>query len=216
MKILVVDDHPLFIDGISQVLKRLSSCVVITKVMTVADAIVQIDSGKEFDLILLDLNIPELDGNTLLHRYRSDELCIPLVIVSSEEKAGLIRNCLNWGAMGFIPKSYGAEEMLTAIRHILEGNIYIPEFVNELINRLPKEERSNKLPDLLRKNGISKKQYAVLELLANGHSNQQISTILNRTEHTVKSHISALLQILNVKNRIECIKVAKSRNLLDQ
>ena len=215
MNILIIDDHPLFIDGISHVVNQLSGSVVIKKAMSSTEAIEQLESTRDFDIILLDLMMPGIDGLSFLQRYKADELCIPLVVVSAEEQVGLIARTLEWGSMGFIPKAYTAEKMLHALRRILEGDIYIPEHIQRLLNRLPAPQRAKDLPCELQASGISKKQFEVLELVAKGHSNQQIAVILNRTEHTVKSHVAALLQILDANNRSECAEIARKRGLVN-
>jgi len=214
LKVLIIDDHPLFIDGISLLLKQLSDHLDITCVMSVKQAIIQLESDAEFDIILLDLNLPEMDGVSLLKRFKADELCTPLVIISAEEQAGLIKYTLDWGAMGFIPKSYLADEMLAALRRILQGEVFIPESIQLLLSRLPAAMHSEKLPDSLKKSGISKKQYEVLSLISMGYSNQKIADTLNRTEHTVKSHVTALLHLLGAKNRMECADIARKRGLI--
>lgn len=215
MNILIIDDHPLFIDGISHVINQLSDSVTIVKAMSSSEAIEQLKLTRDFDMILLDLMMPDIDGLSFLHRYKADELCIPLVVVSAEEQAGLISRTLEWGAMGFIPKAYTAEKMLHAFRCILQGDIYVPEHIQKLLDRLPAPQRVKDLPSDLQASGISKKQFEVLELVAKGHSNQQIAMILNRTEHTVKSHVAALLQILDASNRSECGEIARKRGLVN-
>lgn len=214
MNILIIDDHPLYIEGISYLLKQLSDDVNILKAVTIPDAITHLEANTDFDLILLDLDLPEMDGFSLLERFSANELCMPLVIVSAEEKAGLIQRALSWGAMGFMPKSFSPTEMLDAFREILEGNIFIPENIQVLISRLPSEKNAKNLTEALQQTGISKKQFEVLKLISKGYSNQKIAVTLNRTEHTVKSHISALFQLLHVNNRTECVKVARDRGLI--
>lgn len=212
MNILVIDDHPLFIDGLGHVLKDLSTATNIIKATSGNAAIEQLTSDVDFDLILLDLNMPFLGGVSLLKRFKADELCIPVVIISSEEQAVSIREALDWGAMGFIPKSYGADKILSALHNVLEGEMYISQDIQTLLDRLPTTIKNTE--QVQKESGISKKQLEVLHLLAKGHSNEQIATLLHRTEHTVKSHLSALFQILGASSRIECVKIAQERGLI--
>jgi DNA-binding NarL/FixJ family response regulator len=214
VNILIIDDHPLFIDGISHVLNGLAESTNIIKATSGALALEQLALGIDFDLILLDLNMPNLGGISLLQRFKVDELCMPVVIISSEEQAGLIRETLDWGVMGFIPKSYSAEKILNALNTVLEGDIYIPEAVQVLLSRLASHTDTDSRTQAIQKSGITNKQMEVLILLAKGHSNEQISTILHRTEHTVKSHIAVLFQILGAKNRTECVRIAETRGLI--
>jgi DNA-binding NarL/FixJ family response regulator len=215
VNILIIDDHPLFIDGLSHVLQALAESTNIIKATSGSSAIEHLTSGLDFDLILLDLNMPYLDGVSLLKRFKADELCIPVVIISSEEQAGLIRDTLDWGAMGFIPKSYSADKIIFALNKIIEGEIYIPDSVQILLNRLPNTQNTVDIIQKIKKSGISKKQFEVLGLLSKGHSNEQIATVLHRTEHTVKSHLAALFQILGASSRMECVKIAQKRGLIN-
>lgn len=214
MNILIVDDHPIFIDGMKVVLHKLSQQVKVFDALTIDQGFALLDSATEFDLVLLDLSFPEMDGVAFLQRCNAGNLCIPVVIVSSEDRAGQIKRCLELGAMGFIPKSHKIEQMLAAIRQVLLGNIYVPDNIISLLNYLPVSQSEQALPELLRESGISKKQFQVLELVVKGYSNQQIATTLYRTEHTVKTHVSALLHILGAHNRSECAEIARNRGLV--
>ena len=215
MKILIVDDHPLFSDGLAQLAKQLADDVYISTVYSVSTAIEQLTTDADFDLILLDINMPEMDGISLLRRFNADELCIPVIVVSSENRPGIIRQALNLGAMGFIPKSLNAEEMIAAMQEVLQGNIYIPTEIQNLLSKLPSANHQQNLDEKLQMIGISRKQYETLELLTRGLSNQQIATTLNRSEHTIKSHVRALFQILGASNRTECVKLAKEHFLVE-
>jgi DNA-binding NarL/FixJ family response regulator len=196
------------------VLHKLSQQVKVFDALTIDHGFALLDSATEFDLVLLDLSFPEMDGVAFLQRCNAGNLCIPVVIVSSEDRAGQIKRCLELGAMGFIPKSHKIEQMLAAIRQVLLGNIYVPDNIISLLNYLPVSQSEQALPELLRESGISKKQFQVLELVVKGYSNQQIATTLYRTEHTVKTHVSALLHILGAHNRSECAEIARNRGLV--
>jgi len=216
MNILIVDDHALFSDGLSHIVKQLSDDTLITAVNSVEEAITQLKSSTEYDLILLDINMPAMDGLTLLQRFRADELCIPIVVISSETKPGIIRQALELGTMGFIPKSHNAKQMIEALTSVLEGSMYVPEDVQKQLDKLPADNNKQGISGRLQQFGISKKQHQTLELVAKGLSNQQIATTLNRSEHTIKSHISALFQILGASNRTECVKLANQHLLIEE
>jgi DNA-binding NarL/FixJ family response regulator len=214
MNILIIDDHPLFVDGIGHLLQQLADDVSITKTTSAEMAIEQLQLADDFDLVLLDLNMPGIDGLSLLHRFKADELCVPIIIVSAEEQAGLIRQTLDWGTMGFIPKSHSASEIVAAINRVLDGEVYIPAEIQRLLDRLSNSSASAPDNAAIKLSGISNKQFEVLSLLAKGYSNEQIATSLHRTEHTVKSHVAALFQLLGAANRTECVNIARQRQLV--
>lgn len=216
MNILVADDHQLFLDGIRHILKKLDTVVDITETTDAARAIEILESGQSFELVLVDLSMPGMDGMSILQRMQERKVWLPLVVVSGEEDSFKIRSALDAGALGFIPKAHSSQQMLSALKAILDGEIYIPENIEKQINNLatrrpPAEAGGN---GALKSSGITKRQFDVLQLMAKGYSNKQIATSLFLTEHTVKAHISALFTALNAGNRTECVQHAQQQNIL--
>jgi len=216
MKILVADDHQLFIDGIRLILDKLDSDVTIIESTTAEQAIEIIESGPEFDLILIDLNMPGLDGMSILRRMHKRKTWLPLVVISAEQDVRIIKLAMEFGALGFIPKSHSSEKMLFVLKNILNGDIYIPVEVQKQIDNLETRCPPNDatINVSLKDSGISKRQYEVLQLLAQGYSNKQIATTMFLTEHTVKAHISSLFKALKACNRTECVQLAERQGIL--
>ena len=216
MQVLFADDHQLFIDGIRHILKKLDAVVDITETTQAERAIEILESGKSFDLILIDLSMPGVDGMSILQRMHERKVWLPLVVISGEEDSRKIKSALDSGALGFIPKTHNSQQMLSALRAILEGDIYIPAEIEKQIDNLetirPPAEASDN--DALKASGITKRQFEVLQLLAKGYSNKQIATSLFLTEHTVKAHISALFSSLHACNRTECVQIAQQKQIL--
>lgn len=216
MRILIADDHALFVEGISLLLKRLEDKVDIKTSLNVEQTIELLESQEIFDLILIDLNMPGMNGLSILQRMQAKEVLLPLVVISSEENAHTIHSVLKAGALGFIPKSHNSQQMLDALHFILNGNIYVPDNIQKQINmaetQRPPEAAANN--EALLNAGISARQYDVLKLLAEGYSNKQIALTLFLTEHTVKSHLKALFKSLNAANRTDCVKAALEQDLL--
>lgn len=207
MRMLIVDDHQLFIDGIRHVLNRLAPDAVITEANTSLSAIDILESGESFDLVFIDLVIPGMDGLSILKRLHARGIWYPLVILSGDENVRTIKAALELGALGFIPKSFSSEEMLSALRSILEGELFVPQTISQQLNDLK--------PRRFRQNGnITRRQLQVLELMAEGYTNRQIAATLCLTEHTIKAHVSALFIELNVANRTECVQTAESQGLI--
>ena len=216
MNILVADDHQLFIDGIRLILDKLDSSMSITESNSAEQAIEILESGQTYDLILIDLSMPGMDGMSILKRMRERKAWLPLVVISAEEDVHTIKSALDAGALGFIPKAHSSQQMIAALHAILDGEIYIPANIEKQIDNLetrrPPTEAFNNTA--LRSSGITKRQFEVLELMAKGYSNKQIASSLFLTEHTVKAHISALFAALNAGNRTECVKKAQDRGFL--
>ena len=134
LNILVIDDNQLYIDGLTYVLNKLAAQVIITATIHTTDVVTILDQGTEFDLILIDINMPPINGLELLQQFSADTLCIPIVILSSEYNISLLQQALNWGVMGFIPKSYTAQQMIAALQDVLAGSMYLPIEVQQQIS----------------------------------------------------------------------------------
>lgn len=216
MNILVVDDHQLFIDGIRLILNKLDAAVSITESNAAEQAIEILESGEEFDLILIDLSMPGMDGMSVLKRMHERKTWLPLVVISAEEDVHTIKSALDAGALGFIPKAHSSQQMITALHAILDGEIYIPadieKQIDNLASRRPLAEANSN--EALQASNITRRQFEVLQLLAKGYTNKQIATSLFLTEHTVKAHVAALFGTLNAGNRTECVKKAQDKGLL--
>jgi len=112
---------------------------------------------------------------------------------------------MSLGAMGFIPKEWDTEQIVEGLKQILEGEIIVPEDI---------QKKLKTFDDLRKRIVLSKRQRDVLELMKDGLSNSRISQILNITEYTVKSHVSALFQVFDANNRMECVENAKKFGVL--
>ena len=216
MKILIVDDHTLFVDGLCLLLRKLAEQVEIITSDNASEAIQIIETDQTFDLILIDLNMPDMNGLSILQRMRERKICLPFVVISSEDNTHVIKTAIDSGALGFIPKSHDSEQMRSALLDILDGDVYLPP---ELERRLEQLETQRPPPaasenSALKESGISKRQYEVLKLMVQGYSNKKIATTLFLSENTVKSHVGALFKTLNASNRTECVSAVIQQNLL--
>ena len=193
MKILLADDHALFREGVKQLLTDLHPCV---ETVEVADgaALVRLAQGRpDFDLVLIDLTMPEMDGFAGLAVFRARAPGVPVVVVSASEDPADAQAALNGGAAGFISKSSSAAVILSALRLVLAGGIYVPPGL--LAATVPKIQM-----DLL-----TPRQREVLALLGQGQSNKAIGQLLELSEATVKQHVSAILKTLRVDNRMQAV-----------
>ena len=206
MNILIIDDHQLFIDGLTKVLGNLNQHVDVRSATSTRAAQSLLNEADEPNLILLDLEFPGLDGISFLSHLRSSNIHTPVILLSATDNARQIRTALQRGANGFIHKSYSAKGMLSAIQKVLAGEVYLPFGLQEKIDEMTRVasvsliDVSSKLKELK----ISRRQLSVLELLASGSNNTDIANALSVSEHTVKSHVSSLFKALNVSNRVDC------------
>jgi DNA-binding NarL/FixJ family response regulator len=204
MKVLLVDDHVLIRDALRGVLKELSGDVTVLEASDCREAMRLIEVHPDLHLILLDLNLPDRDGFSVLADLRKRYATISLVVLSAFHDRENVVRALDLGALGFIPKSAPRDVMVNALRLVLAGGIYIPPEAlgrSESNEQHPVTRRPVSPADL----GFTERQMEVLALMMQGKSNKAISRILDVAEPTVKHHVTAILKALKVANRTEAV-----------
>lgn len=201
MQILIVDDHRLFSEGLAVLLKELEPDIEVTSAHSIAQAE---QLPNLFDLILLDLRMPDASGFDGLTRLKISHEASPIVVVSGEESTAQIRECINLGAMGFVPKSSSTLELFAALRKILMGEPYLPPHIFQT-PVVTTQKIANK-----QELHMTKRQLDVLAKLIQGKPNKVIARELDISDTTVKSHVVAVLAALDVHNRTEAVYKAAS------
>lgn len=190
-----------------QLLRQLADGIEIIEAANGAEALYQIQENTDIELAIFDLKLPDQDGITLLTESQAINPTLPVIILSASDEVTDMQRAIQAGALGYIPKSERGEVILSAIRLVMAGGLYIPK---ALANPLPiarsVEGDAGKL---------TARQLDVLRLLVKGASNKQIAYDLNLTEATVKSHVSTLFKTLAVQNRTQAALVAEKLGLSD-
>ena len=202
MKVLLVDDHALFRDGLALLLRGVDPQVTVMHAGSVPPALGLLGVGNPPDLILLDMGLPGLSGLDALRALRQCAVAVPLVVVSASDDAQLIRSCIDEGAMGFILKVCGAAEMRRALRMVLDGRVYLPPRKLITSASLPVEVA-----------GLTPRQRQVLVKLVQGAPNKVIARDLGISDATVKSHVTNVLHALGVNNRTEAVFMVRNLDL---
>jgi DNA-binding NarL/FixJ family response regulator len=209
MKVLIVDDHALIREALHAVLKQLKREAVIFEASNSGQAMHIVEEHPDISLILLDINLPDRDGFSVLRELRDRYATIAIIILSSSDDQDTVKRAFKLGALGFIPKTTEREVMLNAIKLVFSGGIYIPsEILEETTSpRLTNKPAARDSPKGL---GLTDRQIEVLALMMKGNSNKVIARTLNMAVPTVKNHITVVLKALNVTSRTEAvIKVEK-------
>ena len=210
MKILLVDDHVLIRDALRSVLKELKGDATVLEASDSRQAMALVAQHADLGLILLDLNLPDRDGFSVLADLRERYPAISVVVLSGQQDRTSVVKALDLGALGYIPKSGQREVMLSALQLVFAGGIYIPP---EILTRdalaaphagakPPTCERPRVSPSEL---GLTERQLDVLALMTQGKSNKAICRVLDLAEPTVKNHVTAILKALKVTNRTEAV-----------
>ncbi len=204
--IVIADDHPLFRGALRQALSDVNGDVSFAEAGSLEEVVRALENGGEqTDLVLLDLKMPGVQGFSGLMYLRAQFPGVPIVIVSANEDAPVIRRSLDFGASGYIPKSASAVDMRKAVETVLSGDIWVPPELD-----LAEGEDNEAQQIALRLATLTPQQVRVLMMLGEGLLNKQIAYELSVSEATVKAHVSAILQKLDVESRTQAV-IAVSR-----
>lgn len=209
IKVLMVDDHELFRDGMRYVLQQLADEVEVIDSGNFLDGMTQAESHPDLDLALLDLNMPGSEGVRSIEAFHTCNPSIPLVVVSGSDQREDIEKVMEYGAMGFISKMSSSKMMLSALRMVLDGGVYLPpQLLQQAMANLDNSAEDKRMART-NKNGLTTRQMQTLQLLAEGLSNKEISERMNLAEGTVKIHTAAVYQALRVNSRLEAVSAAR-------
>lgn len=221
MKVLLVEDHELFRDGVTLILEALDDDIEILWRGTTAGVHELIEQGEQLDLVLLDYNLPDGNGLDCLQFVLSHNPETPAILLSAEQDSNLIQSALAAGAKGFITKTSSSKVMLSAIQLVLSGGLYVPP---EMLNPSSQTPAAASRPTTSstplgvntssRQHQLTGRQKEVLIEMVKGLSNKEIARELNMSPSTVKVHVAAILRELEVKNRTQAVTYARQNNLL--
>lgn len=215
MKILVVDDHPLIREALRGVFHDLKSDVSLFEAADSRQAMQLVADNADLGLILLDLNLPDRDGFSVLSELREQHPGIAVVVLSAAQDRHSVAKALDLGAVGFIPKTGQREVMMSALRLVFSGGIYIPPEILARDDVLPPPLSATATRLGLQAQaapadlGLTERQVDVLALMMQGKSNKAICRVLDLAEPTVKNHVTAIFRALKVTNRTEAVISAR-------
>ena len=201
MNVLMIDDHLMFLQGMKNLLSVLVPELRVETAGDMSNAIKLVELA-EYDLVLLDWHLADCNGEESIRRLRDAGCMARIVVLSGDTNATMIRNTVDLGAAGFIPKKYSSEMMVAALQQVLAGRIFLPL---ETLNAAPPpavENPASAGPDP-RLAGLTPRQMDVYRAAARGLPNKLIARQLDIAESTVKAHLTAVYMALGVRNRTE-------------
>lgn len=218
MKVLLVDDHVLFREGIALLLPTLVSATAIVQAGTCEEALAALEAEPDINLVLMDLSMPGMGGLVGIPIVRERFPDVPVVALSSTDDRATVMQALDSGAMGFIPKTTSSEVLGGALKLVLSNGIYLPPsvFLSDTPRTIDQvaaspaasgqtETRPGRTPADL---GLTPRQSDVLYLILQGKPAKSISRDLGVSASTVKAHTSAVLRALNVTTRTQAVVAA--------
>lgn len=197
---VIADDHPLFRGALREAIAGIGNVSAIHEAGDFEGAKAMLLANENVDLVLLDLAMPGASGLSGLISLRGIHPTVPLVVISAHDDPPTIRRALDLGASGFISKSASMDEIRSAIQAVLSGDIAAPVGVDL------GTERDPEVSDLIKRlQTLTPQQTRVLGMLAEGLLNKQIAYELSVSEATIKAHVSAILQKLDVDSRTQAV-----------
>lgn len=198
-EILIADDHPLFRSALQQALTMgLGAGVRLVEVASIAELEARLAEKTDWDLVLLDLNMPGAYGFSGLVLLRGQYPQIPVVMISAQEDAAVVVRSREFAASGFIPKSSSLEVIQQAVRQVLEGDVWWPPQSEEAISLTAEAKAAS--AGLA---SLTPQQFRVLTMVCEGLLNKQIAYELSVSEATVKAHVTAIFRKLGVRTRTQ-------------
>ena len=208
-KILIIDDHPLFRDSLSNILSKEKFKGEYPDILTAenaAEALTIIHKNKDLGMILTDIDMPGMDGLTLLQQIRAFLPDTIIVMISGSENPHDVQKAINFGAKGFIQKNNETSVLIAALQLVLAGGTYIPPLMLEqqAVSASPRPETVS----------LTARQMDILQYLHQGKQNKIIAYELDLSEATVKVHVRHIFSVLGVKNRTQAVQKAVELGVL--
>jgi DNA-binding NarL/FixJ family response regulator len=213
IKFLVVDQHFLIREALCAVLRQLKGNATVLEAVDGREAMQLVSEHADIGFVLLELNLPDRDGFSLLVELRERHPAMSVVVLSARQDRDSVVRALDLGALGFIPKSGHREVMVSALGLVLAGGVYIPpEILSNEERPRPSPGPAGPLPGTRpvgpAEFGLTDRQAEVLRLMMKGKCNKAISRVLNIALPTAKNHVTAILRALKVTNRTEAVIAA--------
>ena len=195
---LIADDHPMVRDALGAALMQAFSGARISMAATLPQVQAVLEREPETDALLLDLDMPGMDGLTGVGLLRSEHPIVPIIVVSAAREALTVRSAYEFGASAYIDKSASLEEIVSTVNAVLSGEIFAP----------PDAEPADSFAQ--RAAQLTPQQWRVLAFMIQGDQNKQIAHKLGVGEATVKAHVTVILRKLGVRSRTQAVIEARS------
>jgi len=211
MKLLIVDDHAILREGLVALLRQFEQGADVLQASDTTEGLRLAEAHPDLDAVFLDLNMPDQGGMEVIPVFARRCPQVPVIVLSSSEDPGDVRLALKSGAVGYVPKSASPRNILSALRLVLSGEIYVPPLMLDLG---PVAADGSAHVGSEAGERLTERQTEVLRQLCRGLSNKEISRALELSEKTTKSHITAIFKALSVVNRTQAAAAARRAGIV--
>lgn len=211
-KILILDDHPLYREGVIGALSGHPLRASVVGVSSTNDAITLLDDDPSFELALIDRRLEGEDGLDALRRIGRSHPAVARMLISGDSSASAIEAAMRAGAQGFLPKSLSIRDMVTAIDTVLHGGVCWPQMGRD--DRAVAASEPPAAQESIEWQALTARQTQALELLGQGKSNAEIAIELGISERTAKAHLKGVFDALGVSTRVRALVKARVLGLV--
>lgn len=203
--VLIVDDHPIVREGLSQLINAENDLEVCGDAANVQEALETLEHSEP-DIVILDLSLPDRDGLELLREIRNETSHLPVLVLSMHDEAMYAERLLSAGANGYIMKQAAADQLLTALRRVLAGGVYVSERLgSSMIDRISSGGAGQSANPIER---LSNRELQVLNLIGQGRTTREVAETLNLSVKTVESHRQRIKKKLNLQTSAQLTQFA--------
>jgi DNA-binding NarL/FixJ family response regulator len=220
MKLLLVDDHGLFREGLGLLMQQMPMATgpddpapTVLEAGSLQDALTLARVHPDLRLAFLDLRLPDAQGLESIQRWRQACPQVPAVVLSADDRVDTVISAIDAGAVGFIPKTARSADMRRALAQVLSGGVYLPDLPDA---PTLSGGHGHEVPDHGEESlslGLSERQLEVLSLLVEGQANKDICRVLGLSDSTVKTHLAAIFRKLGVNTRTQAVVAVARLNL---
>lgn len=211
IKVIIVDDHHVVRDGIKMLLNSGEEIEVIGEAGDGKQVLGLIDSGLDPDIVISDLSMPEMDGLSLIYKLKTDRPEIKTMVLSVSEDENHVTQAFNNGCKGYLSKSAQPNELIFAIRHIHSGGRYLGADLGvKMVDLIVQTKKQELFPDII----FTSRESEILQLIAQGFTNNDIAEKLFISRRTVEGHRQSLIEKTVSKNTAELIGFAYRYGLI--
>lgn len=211
-KILITDDHPSYLEGVSSILHSIMPKATILTALNGADTLTLLQKHPDTDWVLLDVNLPDCSGIELLDQFKTLKVIANIIIITSDNSPDLINQALNHHVNGFLTKDFNHQILSDCFKSIENDQLFLTD---EHALQLKNYRESNLLEKQQIEEHLSKRLQQTLMMIEKGYSNHEIANSLGISESTVKKHVSSVMALFEADNRTHCVAEARRLKLLN-
>jgi two-component system, NarL family, response regulator NreC len=216
IRVLIADDHAVLRAGLTMLLNAQADMEAVGEASNGEEAFVKTLELKP-DVLLLDITMPGMSGIDVIRKLKTEDISVAILVLTMHEDEGYFRETLSSGALGYIPKKAADAELISAIRVVASGQVFLyPSLTRNLVKELIYSGAVDKEVDSDTYSKLSRREKEVLQLVAQGYTNQQMADRLFLSVKTIETYKTRVMEKLDLHSRVELVRYALQRGLLTE